>query len=1124
MLVFRNNCADMYSTDILIEDAKNHLKTWGSQPPTFLLCNGALTAQLTMIPEKTNYLTNGPDGLKRLADGPELSSYRGLSIIPTRKFSMDAGTAPRDLLRRRVRVAEYYRIPWSEDNPRRTFEFYDQSRDTMFRLSWDQLCAMADLGGGDDADDDDSMGGQHHQWAFSKVGRNIVYRGSHLSESVTDAVIITGDNAGDSLTLPAVHCVNGRRERKKRKRADVQGRQLTSIRNPGALQKSNMSVADAMNSISNPTYHESSETFGGGIFNDPLTVDAAFNDNFKGIADADLNIGQNFIYWCAVRSFQWACESADFRIADLEQSVASGMGDFVCGPNWMFDNKVPARVEMIFRILFYRFSRTAAEAVKFQRGVERLNHETAMTLTSQELFEVWNTAGNAGARAAFQNFAGQPATKVALNTYLGTNTDQELEALLGDINIANIGDSFADRHNPANANYYQNWRNTKFTDTNARMSTYWTGWGTGYANFTGLVKQPAIKALFDYGDLLTQWAGDIWMEKAYDGFVMPNEVTRFMNDVQGKQAHHCFPELRRSIIQDILHKYVNFYYQSAFDDADVDKRETLIYERQDFVREFAERNAIMNTVWNASNMTVYNTFLHDFKYHNEAGVIASNMANSDKFQGVFRPNLHITRCDPLTAADMEKSASSMNESTWLIQQLAGTMPLSTEMCDVLMSQAIHLGTDHEETELRREYARFLTGHNNAHHPQSAYNTLLMHWFMSRFHPIKQTREHAKARCILEDACKNYLVQAMGNLLRNNQTFSVELESAFKELKPEGYSEKTGFYCPGVAATEYCNLPSYVSEMDQDCAAVGTKIPWQNVPVFDKEAIRPTKYTPNLRYNTVSQCENFLKQNLKTFQPNALRSHENGAGQDVSYNFRFGNMAVETDANKEIYNPLTGTYEPAANSRPLHVRLPWTYYLTSVMDQRDRYTQAGSAHRQPAFSGLTFNMFMMDANSGMIDADALKQPICSNEIAYMRNDAAALCSDFNATDMVLDHVLLVLANRFWKPTSRFMHNGAGVPLVNAIPEVLVSNPVQSMALNIPAAAPAAGGDRAYVVQGNGCHFSHGPRLPTVGGGGGGGGMNATDIVILRPNIEHEMLGVIMGRGGTQELGATFWGQV
>ena len=52
--------------DILIEDAKNHLKTWGSQPPTFLLCPTDLTAQLQMSPEHTNYITNGPDGLKRL--------------------------------------------------------------------------------------------------------------------------------------------------------------------------------------------------------------------------------------------------------------------------------------------------------------------------------------------------------------------------------------------------------------------------------------------------------------------------------------------------------------------------------------------------------------------------------------------------------------------------------------------------------------------------------------------------------------------------------------------------------------------------------------------------------------------------------------------------------------------------------------------------------------------------------------------------------------------------------------------------------------------------------------------------------------------------------------------------
>ena len=129
--------------DFLIEDAKTHLRTWGSQPPTFLMCNGKLTTQLTMLPEKTNYLTNGPDGLQRLAQGPDLPSYRGLSIIHGKKFSLDTGTAPRDLLRRKVRVAEYHRIPWSNGIEKNSFEFYDQSRDTMFRKSWQQLYQAA---------------------------------------------------------------------------------------------------------------------------------------------------------------------------------------------------------------------------------------------------------------------------------------------------------------------------------------------------------------------------------------------------------------------------------------------------------------------------------------------------------------------------------------------------------------------------------------------------------------------------------------------------------------------------------------------------------------------------------------------------------------------------------------------------------------------------------------------------------------------------------------------------------------------------------------------------------------------------------------------------------------------
>ena len=116
--------------DYLIEDAKNHLAAWGSKPPTFMLCNGALTRQLTMTPEKTNYITAGPDGKRKLAQGPDLPSYRGLSIINTRQFSLEAGAAPRDMLRRRVRVSEHYRIPWDVRNLHKRYEFYDQSRDS----------------------------------------------------------------------------------------------------------------------------------------------------------------------------------------------------------------------------------------------------------------------------------------------------------------------------------------------------------------------------------------------------------------------------------------------------------------------------------------------------------------------------------------------------------------------------------------------------------------------------------------------------------------------------------------------------------------------------------------------------------------------------------------------------------------------------------------------------------------------------------------------------------------------------------------------------------------------------------------------------------------------------------
>jgi hypothetical protein len=132
--------------DILIEEAKIQLRIWGSPEPSFLLCNSKLTFNLQMTPDRTNYVTNGIDGVRRLRQGPDISSYRGLSIVNSRAYSMETGTIPRDVLRRRVRVAEYYRVPPQKDT-NWELELYDESRDTWFKLTPEDLDRYADLSG-----------------------------------------------------------------------------------------------------------------------------------------------------------------------------------------------------------------------------------------------------------------------------------------------------------------------------------------------------------------------------------------------------------------------------------------------------------------------------------------------------------------------------------------------------------------------------------------------------------------------------------------------------------------------------------------------------------------------------------------------------------------------------------------------------------------------------------------------------------------------------------------------------------------------------------------------------------------------------------------------------------------
>ena len=94
--------------DILIEDTKQLLVSWGADEPDFMLTSGKLCFQLTMTQERTSFLAKGDDGADLLKEGPLISKYRGLNVITSRAFSMEEGAAPRDVLRRRVRTSEYY--------------------------------------------------------------------------------------------------------------------------------------------------------------------------------------------------------------------------------------------------------------------------------------------------------------------------------------------------------------------------------------------------------------------------------------------------------------------------------------------------------------------------------------------------------------------------------------------------------------------------------------------------------------------------------------------------------------------------------------------------------------------------------------------------------------------------------------------------------------------------------------------------------------------------------------------------------------------------------------------------------------------------------------------------------
>jgi len=419
------------------------------------------------------------------------------------------------------------------------------------------------------------------------------------------------------------------------------------------------------------------------------------------------------------------------------------------------------------------------------------------------------------------------------------------------------------------------------------------------------------------------------------------------------------------------------------------------------------------------------------------------------------PNYHISRCDALVDSDRERSASSQNESTWILQQLAGMMPLSQRVCAKMMGkQTLSVNVVQQSFELFKTDAKEgsrptilddgiigvvdtnpYSGHSLAPagpmQPLASdqLSTNLMVSILSLLHPSAYVRTETSGMCFVPAHVKESVMTAFANAMDQNVTHTDELEKALCELFVDT-PDHVAFCCEPASKSFTMDLQRYADER-QRAERLEQPVSWRHVPIVNGEAGAPI---------------------------------------------------LETEDAMKLRRKASFVWDAFENTAAVPV--------DSDIDREGRRERGREIHPMRSFSPAS-----MSAVPAPLVADAIH-----SGLDRAARSAAAFCRDPANWDAFFKHVLLVWMAHFFKATSRFVDNGAGMLAVD---------------------------DTGGVVKvfANGMHFMHGSRLPYLGADPNkkDAGVTACDIVILRPNIEHEMLGVIMGRGGTQELGATFWGQ-
>jgi len=1026
--------------DILIEDAKNHLKTWGSAPPTFLLCNGALTAQMTMLPEKTNYLTNGPDGAARLAQGPDLPSYRGLSIIHSRKFSMDAGTAPRDLLRRRVRVAEYYRIPWSPQNKNRMYEFYDQSRDTMFRLSWNELCKMAEISPGMFGTNDEDSDLPYHEetqywrhvggrqdpqpWNYAKGvqatpptflrithNRNQRDESTDEYEDTTGAIQALFTSLGVSpdvfykqssllwpRTVEPVLSNNAERERKKMTIEflsdkecvkDMVGKHVTNHMLAALMRQT------ARNKLEHHKYSEINP-----IVNDHI-VKSVFNEgdpvllaNFDALAKSEL-------YTAAQSPERHAHYGHNAELYTCFHFAHAFVKEY-SQHKTLYENFVNHMRSKPFTI--YSCERhivvAALRAVMREKNVQWLMANDAVVQNPYEDNAFINIENN---QVQWGDYVDPRATIRTLWNSIPTE-NLPLEAR----------ERIADQNNPQ----YQN---------------------------DPLADNYEFELLHKYRLILLEWRRQYWTSLFRR---IPNLENAALRDGGGPTSVDASYHHNAHIDQMPKMKYALMTL--------VVGKELLSYVRLENFN-----------IWELGNQLTA-AKIEQFNSNTMTTYLAYNLYNRSKHnQGIYAPNLHISRCTPLQQEHARLSASSMVVKTWLLQQVAGMMPLTKEMCKMLTSSPVRNyegdGNMAAPAVLYNEYAKFFHGEdgkitrnnndqveNEQQQQIKHYDTFLMHWYMSEFHPLSHVRVMAKKMLGMDSDRHgvSQLLDCFATCLRNNTTYHKNMEMAFQHMQPVDFTRNEILVC-NATATKKCVYVTPFCKSEKD--KVFHEIDWENMPVPHKALDMSLAQN---RYNEHDQFEGWQR---------------NGPNKDSFY---------DAHLKKEINMSNIHEFQHTEKYNNWMRFLPGFCNHVSTLNY---HVQIDPEQNTP--ERMAQNIYHVDETYAFQEAAESMAQDCESEDPVIQ-------------DNLLRHIVLVLANRFWKPTTRAMNNGQGLAI-----------------------SKNENGDEYYF---SGCHLMHGPDVPQVDENEAVGGV-PQDLLILRPNIEHEMLGIIMGRGGTQELGATFWGQ-